>query len=239
MSQLNTELLNAAVSKILAYSNTPETKRKFLETVELQVMLKNYDYRVEARFNGKIRLPHVCRPNLKVCVIGDEKHVDEAVAAGFPHIDVEGLKNFQKNKKLIKKWAHKYNVFLASRSLVNQIPRLLGPTLYKMHKFPVAIEFDVPLAAHILDAKATVNFPMRREICLGAAVGNVGMKEEDLVENITTALNFLITLLPKGWLNIRSVHIKSTMGKPHKIIFANFTEPTQKIQKEKEISSKS
>lgn len=45
-------------------------------------------------------------------------------------IDVEGLKKFNKEKKLIKKWAKPYDVLLASESLMKQIPRLLGLKFY-------------------------------------------------------------------------------------------------------------
>jgi large subunit ribosomal protein L10Ae len=36
-----------------------------------------------------------------------------------------------KNKKLVKKLAKKYDAFLASEALIRQIPRLLGPGLSK------------------------------------------------------------------------------------------------------------
>jgi large subunit ribosomal protein L10Ae len=36
-----------------------------------------------------------------------------------------------KNKKLVKKLAKKYDAFLASETLIKQIPRLLGPGLSK------------------------------------------------------------------------------------------------------------
>ena len=51
-------------------------------------------------------------------------------------MDVEALKKFNKNKKLIKKMAKKYAVFVASESVIKQIPRLLGPGLNKAGKFP-------------------------------------------------------------------------------------------------------
>ena len=43
----------------------------------------------------------------------------------------EDLKKLNKNKKLIKKLARKYDAFIASDSLIKQIPRLLGPGLSK------------------------------------------------------------------------------------------------------------
>lgn len=46
-------------------------------------------------------------------------------------MSVEDLKKLNKNKKLIKKLARKYDAFIASDSLIKQIPRLLGPGLSK------------------------------------------------------------------------------------------------------------
>ena len=47
-------------------------------------------------------------------------------------MDVDALKKLNKNKKLVKKLAQKYHVFLASESVIKQIPRLLGPGLNKV-----------------------------------------------------------------------------------------------------------
>jgi ribosomal protein L1 len=44
-----------------------------------------------------------------------------------------------KNKKLVKKLAKKYDAFMASEALIKQIPRLLGPGLSKAGKFPTGI----------------------------------------------------------------------------------------------------
>lgn len=46
-------------------------------------------------------------------------------------MSVDDLKKLNKNKKLVKKLAKKYDAFLASDALIKQIPRLLGPGLSK------------------------------------------------------------------------------------------------------------
>ena len=40
-------------------------------------------------------------------------------------------------------------------------------------------------------------------LCLSVAVGNIGMSEEQLVQNIHLAVNFLVSLLKKHWQNVR------------------------------------
>ena len=49
------------------------------------------------------RLRNIPRPKMKVCLLGDASHCDEAKAAGIPCMDVEALKKFNKDKKLVKK----------------------------------------------------------------------------------------------------------------------------------------
>ena len=43
------------------------------------------------------------RPSMKVCILGDQLHCDEAQANNLPFMDVEALKKLNKNKKLVKK----------------------------------------------------------------------------------------------------------------------------------------
>ena len=54
-------------------------------------------------------------------------------------------------------------------------------------------------------------------LCLAVAVGHVEMNEDELVANIHLAINFLVSLLKKNWQNIRSLYIKSTMGKAQQL----------------------
>lgn len=57
------------VDELLNYSLN-EKKRNFLETVELQIGLKNYDPQRDKRFSGTIKLPSVPRPGMSIwCVL--------------------------------------------------------------------------------------------------------------------------------------------------------------------------
>jgi large subunit ribosomal protein L10Ae len=40
---------------------------------------------------------------MKVCILGDASHCDEAKANDIPFMDAESLKKLNKNKKLVKK----------------------------------------------------------------------------------------------------------------------------------------
>jgi len=147
-----------------------------------------------------------------VCVIGNQHHCDEAQAKGFPFIDQEGIKTFKKETKVVKKWAKPYDAFISSDSLIRQVPRLLGPYLNKVGKFPTPIANDKPLEEKFNEVERTVKFQMKKVLCLGVAVGTVELTEEELVQNIVYAVNGLVSLLKKGWQNVKVLHLKSTMG---------------------------
>jgi len=198
-------------------SSLGDKKRNFLETVELQISLKNYDPQKDKRFSGTVKLPHVPREKYRVCVLGDAAHCDEANANEISCMDVEALKKLNKDKKLVKKLAKKYDAFMASESLIRQIPRLLGPGLNKAGKFPSLITHQESMVNKIKDIKCTIKFQMKKVLCLAVAIGNVQMSEDELVQNLNLAINFLVSLLKKNWQNVRSLHIKSTMGRPQRL----------------------
>ena len=144
-------------------------------------------------------------------------HIEEATANKIPYIDVDGLKAFNKDKTKIKKWAKKYDVLLASDSVAKQVTKLLGNVLVKLGKFPIAMAEGEKLSDKINEVKHTVKFQSKKASCLGTAIGNVEQSEEQLRQNITMGINFLVSLTKKGWQNIGTLHIKTSMGKSTKI----------------------
>merc|ERR1712062_363640 len=210
MSKLNRDTLHEAISTVLTAAT--DKKRKFTETVELQISLKNYDPQKDKRFAGTVKLRNIPKPKMKVCVLGDQMHCDEANAQDIPCMSAEDLKKLNKNKKLVKKLAKKYDAFLASDTLIKQIPRILGPGLNKAGKFPSMLTHGDNMVAKVEELKATIKFQLKKVLCLAVAVGNVSMQADDLTANIGLAINFLVSLLKKNWQNVRSLYIKSSMG---------------------------
>merc|ERR1712142_772112 len=178
MSKVPRETLYECVGAVL--QGAKDKPRKFLESVDLQIGLKNYDPQKDKRFSGTVKLKHIPRNKFKVCILGDQAHIDEASSKGIPCMSADDLKKLNKDKKKVKKLAKSYDAFLCSDTLIKQIPRLLGPGLNK-------------------------------------AVGNVEMTEDQLIENVRLAMNFLVSLLKKHWQNVKSLHVKSTMGKPQRL----------------------
>jgi len=127
-------------------------------------------------------------------------------------VPLDDLKKFNKDKKLVKKWAKKYYLLLATDSLVKKVPVVVGPILSRIGKFPQPITHADPLNKKIDDVKAQVKWQLKKVTNLNVAVGNMEMTDEELRQNIAMSLNFLASLLKKQWQNMNSIHIKSTMG---------------------------
>lgn len=227
--KLNSALLEKSVTDIFAYA-AGETitkggeelkgkKRNFTETIELQVTLKNYDPQREKRFSGTFKLPSIPRPNLKCCVLGNAAHCEQADRIGVDHMSVEDLKKLNKNKKLVKKLAKRYDFFLASDNMIKQIPRLLGPGLTKAGKFPALLSSSDDMQEKINEVKSTIKFQMKKAMCLSVAIGNVDLEQKQVIVNAQLAANFLASLLKKQWQNIGVMYIKSTMGPCYQIYF--------------------
>jgi len=130
---------------------------------------------------------------------------------------LDALKKFNKDKKLIKKWAKKYQILLATDTLSRKIPKVLGPTLTKIGMYPQVITHEQTLADKIEEIKSSVKFQLKKVLCLAVVVGNDKLTNQQIEENLLSSINFLISLLKKGWNNIKSLTIKTTMGKPYKI----------------------
>ena len=139
------------------------------------------------------------------------------------NIDIETttldhLKKFNKDKKLIKKWAKKYSLLLATDALIKKIPTVLGPVLNRIGMFPQPISHNEPLQKKVDDVKGTVKWQLKKVTNLNVAVANESMTDEQVRQNIVMSLNFLASLLKKQWQNIRKVYIKTSMGNSVQVV---------------------
>lgn len=216
MSRIHQESLKTAIKEILNYSKTTK-KRGFTETIELQIRLKGYNVAKDKRFIGSIKLPNVVRPGLRIGILGDKVHCEQAEAIKVPSYDLQTLTNFNKEKKTIKYWAKKHHLFLASETIIKNLSRTLGPAFNKTGKFPTPIRSSDKVADAVDEARKTIKFRLKKSIAFGVPVANVAMTETEVFQNVMLATNYVVSLLKKQWQSVGALVLHSTMGKPHRI----------------------
>ena len=104
-----------------------------------------------------------------------------------------------------------------SDTLLKHLPKLGGPFFTKWGKFPIVVQSVDNVQAKIDEGLATIKYQLKKVTNLALAIGHVKMSDEEIRQNLIMSINFLVSLLKKGWNNIGSLTIRSTMGKPVKI----------------------
>ena len=84
MSKIQVSSVRSSVRDLLQGSE--EKRRNFNETVELQIGLKNYDPQRDKRFSGTVRLPHVPRPRITLCILADAADENSPLYLSLPRI---------------------------------------------------------------------------------------------------------------------------------------------------------
>jgi len=103
MSKISGDDLEIALQNIYARKNLKGYKYPGVETVDLQIKLRNYTPK-DPRFSGSVKLQYETRKNVKVCVLGNKKDYDEAVSKKFDAMSVEDMEKAYKSKdKKVKK----------------------------------------------------------------------------------------------------------------------------------------
>ena len=208
------KVTNDQIAKGIEDALANRKKRQFVESLDFQVMLRDYDPDKDKRFNNATTLNHNVKSTLKICVIGTIGHVEEAKEQGHDGVLVDDLKKFNNEAKLIKKWARKFDCILVSESKNKDVTKLVGRYITSIGKLPVTVSEKEKVKDKVSELMKTIRFRVKKVPWLAQSFGVDNLTQEDLKQNLTKSINFLVSLLPKGWQNIKTIHIKTTMGKP-------------------------
>lgn len=187
--------------------------RKFPQTVELQVCLRNYNAKKEKKLAADIDLPNQVKRSLKIICIVNDADRDQCLKNNIEHIDVDFFKKFNNDIKQIKKWARSYDIILVSSALNRNLNKLVGKPLTSVQRLPVIIPEGGNIKTKIEQLHSTARFKIKGVTWINTAVAQETQTPDQIRSNILKSLNFLASLLPKGWQNIRKIGIKTTMGK--------------------------
>ncbi len=208
-------LSNAQLAEVVKKGKESK-ERKFPESLEAILTFKEVDpKKTDLNINETIYLPHPGLHKSSVCFIGSGDLLLRAKNAGVDGtLEPSQLENFAGNKKEAKKLARQYDFFLADTALMPRIGRILGQSLGPKGKIPTPVPPNAPIEAMINRTRTAVRVRSRASLAVAAKVGDRKLSDSDVADNILAMVQAVQRKLPNGERNIRSVIVKTTMGKP-------------------------
>lgn len=196
--------------------NSPQ--RKFAQGVDLSINLRDIDpKKPEGRIDLDITLPHEVGKPHKVCIFGEGELARRARDAGADLVlgraDIESLK---RERKRAKKLAEEFHFFLAQADLMVSIGKALGPVLGPRGKMPKPIQPTTDPKPLVGNLKKTLKVRTKDQPTLHAHIGVENMGDEELAVNARAVLDAIEHRL-EGLSKVRSIQLKTTMGKPVRV----------------------
>ena len=213
-------MANEKVIEIVKKMLEESPKRKFTESVELAVNLKNIDLKNQKnKIDEDVILPKGRGKNIKIGVFGSGEFALKAKNANADIvITPEEIEAIASDKRKAKKLAGEITYFIAEAPLMITIGKRLGPILAPRGKMPRPLPPAADPAPVIQNLRRTVKIRTKEKPTFHVVVGSREMKPEDIAENIETVVNRVVSKLEKGKHNIDSVYVKTTMGPAYKIM---------------------
>ena len=192
-----------------------EKKRKFDQTLDLIVNLKNFDVRKEA-LNTFVAVPHGRERKLAAFLTKKSNLIDSITEADF--VKYKDLKD-------IKKLAKKYDAFIAVAPMMSKVATKFGRVFGPMNRMPSPQAGIIPKEdeemVKMMISKMNKSIRVKnKEMAIKLPVGKESMSDDELKENIEAVIKGLKKVLPRGNDNVKEVLIKFTMTKPLKVVEA-------------------
>jgi large subunit ribosomal protein L1 len=194
-----------------ALAKAPE--RKFSETVEVSINLKDLDLTVpKNRLEDEIPLPNGRGKAVKVAVFGSPELLQKVRNVADVVVAANQLDDFAKDKKAAKKAVGQIDFFLAEAPLMPTIGKRLGVVLGPRGKMPRPVPPGSDPTNLVNALKRSVRVRSKGNRTFHAAVGTRGMKPEAIAQNVDAVLARIVGKLERGRTNVESVYVKTTMG---------------------------
>ena len=210
------EVLNS-LQKLRQESN----KRNFKQSVDLIINLKNLNLKKpEEQLDLFVETPNERGKKVKVCaLVGPESQEEASDADGVILSD-----DFEKykDKKAAKKVAKSYDFFVAQANMMGKVASTFGKILGPRNKMPnpkagCVVPPKTNLKPLIERLHKTVRITVKKSPIVAVRLGDEGMSDEEIADNIMTIYENVERNLPLEKNNIKSVLLKLTMSKPVKI----------------------
>lgn len=187
--------------------------RKFTESVELAVNLRDIDMSVPAhRLNEEVILPRGRGKVQRIAVIGSGEMVLKARGVADVVIQPEEIESIADDRRNARKLVRNVEFFVAEAPLMPTIGKRLGVFLGPPGKMPRPLPPGSDPTGIVNSLRNTVRVRSRDKTTLHVAVGTAKMQPEDIAANILEVMRRIESKTPRGPGNIGPVYVKTTMG---------------------------
>ena len=205
-----------AVKKVLEES----PQRKFSESVDLAINLKNLDMnQPKNRVDEEVILPRGLGKELKIGVFakGDVGLKAKAAGAAYVISDAE-LDELAADKNKARTLANEIDLFIAETQFMPIIGKNLGIVLGPRGKMPIPLLPNRDIGELIQSKQSAIRLRSKDKLTFHVPVGRREMNPDYLAENIETVVARLERVLDKGKHNLKSVYVTTTMGKSERVM---------------------
>ncbi len=195
-------------------------KRKFPESVDITVNLKNIDMaQPKNRIDETILLPNGTGRKVGIAVLGKGDITTQAKEAGVDIIiGPEEIERLGGEPREARNIANRYRFFLAETGVMPQVGRWLGPRLGPRGRMPTPIPQGTDIRPIVERLRKSVRIRTKDKKVFHVKVGSTELASEQITDNIDAVLRRIESVLEQGPMNIRSVYVKTTMGPPVRLV---------------------
>jgi large subunit ribosomal protein L1 len=191
-------------------------KKKFKQSAEISVNFTDINMEsTENKLNLSVLLPKGRKKELSIGVFADgDMNVRAKKVTKFVLNKAE-IEDYAKNRRKMRNFANSCYGFIAQPELMPLIGKTWGIVLGPRGKMPQPVPPNADLDAVVEKLKNTVRVRSKKNPTINVPVGVEDMAPEDLTENIFAVMVGIERQIPNE--KIKSVHFKTTMGKPVRI----------------------
>ena len=206
------------ILELVKKARESSTKRKFTQSAELTLVLKDIDVKKGFNLNEVVALPHKPSKEPTICVIATGDIGSKVRKAGVDRVmEPQELDRLGTNKREARKIVRSYDFFLSDTAQMATVGRSLGQFPGPKGKMPTPLPYGAPVEAIANRFRSSVRVKAKSQLNLSAKIGDEKMDDSQLAENANAVISAVEKKLPQGDKNIKNAMVKFTMGKNAKL----------------------
>jgi len=197
-------------------------KRNFKQTVDLIINFKDLDLK-KPENHLELYMPLSNKgKNVKLCAFVGPELRENAKANMDTVIDADAFERYAKDKKAVKKLAAEHDYFIAQSNIMVKVASAFGRFLGPRGKMPnpkagCVVPPNANLAPLAERLRKTLKISVKKDPIFQTYLGKEDTDENTIAENVLAIYKNVISHLPNEEQNIKSIYLKTTMGKAVRI----------------------